>query len=66
MNTRKPDAERLDEVLVAEPGRTEELGFGEGEEPQVRLVVDDPRGVDVLPADVLLDAVARRIGLLSL
>src|SRR5687767_12618977 len=62
---RQPDAEGLVEELVVEPGRPEELRLREREEPQVRLVVDDPGGVDVLPADVLFDRVAAHEAALS-
>jgi len=64
-NARQPDPERLEQVPVGQTGRAQELGLRERKEPQVRLIVDDPRGVDVLPADVFLDRVAGQIRLLG-
>ena len=57
-HARQPDAQHLEEETVVQPGGPQQLRFGEPEESEVRLVVDDARGVNVLPADVLLDCVA--------
>jgi hypothetical protein len=56
-HTREPEAVGFRQNAVGEPGRAQQLGFRERKEAQVRLVVDDARGVYVLPADVLFDAV---------
>ena len=64
-DARQPDPERFDEIPVGQSGRPKHLRLGQSEEPQVRLVVDDAGGVDVFPADVLLDAVACQRRLLS-
>src|SRR5712692_5639223 len=61
----QPDPERLEEEAVIQARLPQHLRFGQGEEAQISLVVDDPGRVDVLPADVLLDSITRHEVLLS-
>src|ERR1700682_784741 len=56
----EPDAENLEKKFVIQPRGPEQLRFREAEEPQIGLVIDDPGGVDVLPPNVLFDAIARQ------
>src|ERR1043166_5962572 len=53
VDPRQPDSDVLDQRLVRQPARPEELDLRKTEEAEVRLVVDDSRRVDVFPPDVL-------------
>src|SRR6185437_889028 len=58
----KEDPVAVENVLVGQAGRTEELSFGDFEKTDVRAVENDAGVVYVRPADVLLDEKrARRI-----
>jgi hypothetical protein len=56
-HARQPDAQDFKEEAVVQSRRAQQLRFGEPKEPQIRLVVNDARGVNIFPADILLDAV---------
>src|SRR5262249_24412916 len=57
-HARKPDSENLEEEPVVQPRLSVHFRFRQAEEPKVGLIVDDPGGVDVLPAHVFLDPIA--------
>src|SRR5215467_7218055 len=64
-HARKPDTENLEKEPIVQSRLSEHLRFGEAEEPKVGLIVDDPGGVDVLPAHVLIDPIAGHAILLA-
>jgi hypothetical protein len=55
MDAWQPDAEAIKELAIGKTAGTEELHFGQSEEAQISLIVDDAGGIDVFPPDVLLD-----------
>lgn len=56
-HARQPDTQDFEKEAVVQAGRPKQLRLGEAEEAQVRLIVNDACRVDILPADVFLDAV---------
>ena len=55
VHARQPDFQLVEQPPVRQPAGAEQLDLGQAEEAEVRLVIDDAGGVDVLPADVLGD-----------
>ena len=56
VGARQPDVQFVEHHAVGEAGGAEQLRLGELEEAYVSTVEDYPRGVNVAPADALLDA----------
>ena len=53
VHARQPEPHLVHQRLVRQPAGAEQLHLGQPEEAEIGLVVDDPRRVDVFPADVL-------------
>src|SRR6185503_1315071 len=53
--SREPNVETVKDLRVAKPDLAKQFGFGYLEEPQKLSVINDPRSIDVRPANVFFD-----------